>query len=317
VKTVTRLLAAFTLLAAGDVAGQELVLEPTYRPGDAYALSLETHSRTHAASRSGTVRDFEDDVTLAYEATVRVLEVDARGRPVRERHEDVRLDFERPDGSGSLFRNGTSYEVRHADGALQVFAGGRRADREVETVVVGLLGQRFEDTLGPRLLAPGRPVGVGDSWGLDRGLARRFLAGQGLRVLALGAAPRATLVRRPGPDGSEVVLRYRIPVAWSEPDAMPPNTRTAESEAELEGEIVLSADPHGRPLRHRSSLAIRMDGVVDPPGPSDAFPWHLESAKRSDQRTRRLARAAPEGDGLARAATPTPPPGPARLADQP
>jgi hypothetical protein len=315
VKIAASLAALLACVVAADAGSQDLVLEPRFRAGDAYALSLDNHSRTEAASRGGTRRAFEEDVALSYRANVEVLEVDARGRPVRERHDDVQLTFQRPDGSGSLFRNGTSYEVRHADGgALRVFVGGRRADGEVEAVVVGLLATRFENGPGAALLDPGRPVGVGDSWALDRSLARRLLARQGLRVLDLGEAPRATLLRRPtGDGGSEVVLRYRIPVAWSEPDAMPPNTRTAESHARYEGEIVLSDEPHGRPLRHRASLVADMSGVVDVPGRGAPSPWSLQSSREWDHRTRRIARAAPGGEGLAKAASP--PSGPARLAD--
>jgi hypothetical protein len=219
-----------------------------------------------------------------------VLEADAEGRPVRERHEGARLVSERADDSRSLFQEGASLEVRRGPGGdVRVFSAGERVDRRVEAVVAEVLESQFEHTLAPSLFSPGRPVETGDSWELDRSLARRFLRQRGIRVVELGDSPTATLERRGAGDDGELVIRFVIPIAWFELGSMPVNTRATRSDARFEGTIRLSSDPHRRPAVYSANLAMAMDGVVTAPGLAKAIPWTLESSKRSDQRTLRMA----------------------------
>lgn len=278
---------ALPLLAATPVlAAEPLALAPRFQPGDARTLSLSTTTNTESLSGAAEGRRSGEAVRLTYRASVTVLEVDGDGRPRRERHEHVQLAYERPEGSGSLFQPGATFEARRGKrGGWQLFAGDRRLDRKVEKVVSGLLESQLEHGLLPALLDPGRPVATGETWELERRLAKRLLEERGLRVIEFGAAPSATLLGEPGGPRR---LAYRIPVDWVELNRMPPDARTAASEASLEGEVALDADGHA--LGHTASLAVRMNGALVKTGVATAVPWRLESSRLTAQRTQALER---------------------------
>lgn len=281
--------AAFGTLAlsSAPALAADLALQPRYRAGDSYSLSLRADRDTDASWRSRTRSSFEESLRLDYTATVVVLEADEAGRPLRERHENVRLSATRPDGSASLFRDGARLEVRRDGDDVQVFAGDERLDRKTETIVTSLLETQFERGVGPALFDPGRAVEVGESWALDPSLARRFLREHGVRAVKLDGAPTATLAAS-GAEG-ELVIRYAIPVAWFEADGLPAHARATASDARLEGEIPLAAD--GGVTGHEAKLALHMNGVVHAPGFAYATPWRFTSARQSDERTTTLRRS--------------------------
>lgn len=279
-----------TLAVSGAPAfAADLVLQPHHRVGDSYALSLHADRDTDASWKARAHSTFAESARLDYTATVVVLEADATGRALRERHENVRLTATRPEGQTSLFGDGASFEVRRSGDALQVFAGDERLDRKSEEIVTALLATQFERGVGPALFDPGRPVELGESWALDPTLARRLLREHGVRAVKLDGAPTATLARRPaaGADG-ELVIRYAIPVAWFEADGLPAHARATESDARLEGEIPLAAD--GAVIGHEAKLALRMNGVVHAPGFAATTPWRFASARQSDERIQVLRR---------------------------
>ncbi len=287
------LVAILTLLIPLGAGAEELVLKPRYQPGDSYALSLRTTSRTTVASKSRKHGPFAEDVQLEYKARVVILETGRDGQPVRERHEEVSFGFQRPGESGSLFNEHANFEVRRvADGEIQLFAHDVRLERSIEKLVGEILASQFEFSLATALFAPGRDVAVGESWELDRVLARRFLRERGARVIDFASAPTATLVERAGAEGErERVIRYVIPVDRWEPSKAPANLATAASDARIEGEIRLAADPGAGPIAHTSNLVMRVNGVVTAPGVAAPVPWRLETARTSDQSTRVVKRA--------------------------
>jgi hypothetical protein len=280
-------------LASGAEAAERLALAPRHQAGDTYTLSLSTTTDTEAMSGASEGRRAGAAVQLRYQATVTVLAVDADGRPLRERHEQVRLEYERPEGSSSLFQPGAALEVRRGRrGGWQVLAGGQRLARRHERIVTALLESQLERTRLPVLLDPGRPVAVGESWALDPRLAKQLLQERGLRVLGFGGPATATLAAEPGGEGGRR-LRYRIPVEWLELTRMPADARTASSRASLEGEIALS--PDGRPLAHTANLAVQMHGALVKSGVATAVPWRLESSRLTAQRTGPVERVVVSG----------------------
>lgn len=286
---VALLLALAASAGASDTTAGRLALAPRYAPGDAYELSLTTDTET--ASAASGARGFAETVRIAYRANVVVLEVDGDGRPVRERHDAVRLDCERPEGCGSLFRPGAGFEVRRSrNGALELHQGGRRLDRALEKVVTDLLATRLEHTPLPALLDPGRPIAAGESWTLDRGLAKRLLRERGLRVVDFGDEPATARLEG---DGDARRLRYRIPVAWLELARMPADARTAGSRAILEGELALA--PDGRARGHDARLTLEMTGVLVKSGVAAPRAWRLATAQSIAQRNEPLARVAISG----------------------
>ena len=272
-----------SLANAGDLA--ELRLSPRHQVGDRFTLSLDATTQTRALSRSPATDAAGEQVRLRYDASVVILEVDDAGASLRERHEGARLRYERPDGSGSLFPDRVDYEVRRRDdGSARIFVGDERIDRRHESLITTLLASQFESTLGPALLAPDRPVVIGDSWTLDRKLAKRFLREQGLRVVDFGAPATATLEGIPDSDERELRIRYQIPIAQFELAEMPRNMRTAMSDASYSGELRLGAAP--RHQSHVSNLVIDMNGAVVKSGVASSFPFELRSSKLVRQRTR-------------------------------
>lgn len=281
-----------SLSLARPASAEEIVLTPRHAVGDSYVLSLRTTTSTEVLSGAAAGKSFEEAVDLDYHATIVILETDAAGRSVRELHEGVRLGYLRGGETGSLFQPGAAYELRRAGDELQLFAADRRLERHVERIVARVLASQFEHSPGPALLEPGRPVEIGESWTLDPTLARRFLLGQGVRVVEFGAPATATLERQPSEGGAGgLVIAYRIPVAWFEVGPLPPNAQTAASEARFEGRIGVPSERSGEPTRGSSSLAMRMNGVVAAPGAATrAVPWRLASSRSSEQHTQRLER---------------------------
>lgn len=292
----TRASASLSLLLAASIAtaatgAEEIQLRSRHRVGDSYALSLRTS--TQSALRAQSRKLQAEDVQLTYTATVEVLETDAAGRPVRERHAGAQLRYERPDGAGALFHQDAVFDVRRsADGDVQLFAKDGRVDRKIEKLVGDVLATQFEYTLAPALLEPGRPVEIGETWELDPKIARRLLRAHDVRIVDFAGPATATLARGDGDDDANArVIRYRIAIARWEPGALPDNARTAESDAQVEGEIRLSADPDAAPLEHRSKLVSSLHGVVTASGVAAPVPWSLENASASEQSTRILRRS--------------------------
>lgn len=301
---VASAIAALALLVAStSTSAETLVLRPRYQPGDRYDLSLRVATRTDAATGSTRATRWSEDVVLDYRASVEILDVDESGRPLRERHEDVVLTFERPGEIGSLFEPGTDYEVRRSDGSdVRIFVRGQRVDPKAERVLAAVLEAQFEYSLEPRLLAPAGPVSVGDTWTLDSKLAGRFLRARGVRVLQMAAPATATL-ERSGDPTSSLVIQYRIPLAWFEWEDMPVKARPSSSEGVFEGSVRVAAAGRA-PLVASSTLALQASGVPSRrAGPrwtaaTRAVPWSLERTQQSEQRTVPLS-AARAGGGIA------------------
>lgn len=270
------LLALPALVASAD----EVLLRPRYHAGDAYVLSLSALKSSELAARAERSRPQREDVHLRYEANVVVLETDAAGIPVRERHQDVVLAYVRPDSSGSLFER-ASFEVRRQDGGVQLFMKGERADRKIERVVAELLEGQFEYGIGA-LLDPGRPVAVGESWVIEPARVQAFLAARGVDGVKLDGDARATLEPH---EGGPFVVHYRIPIASFEPEGLPENRRTARSGGQLEGEVQLEPTALRAPLRHSSRLALRMNGSVHGGAVARSIPWRFRSTESLDQHT--------------------------------
>jgi len=281
-------LAGFVVVVASLAHAEgpaELRLTPGHQVGDRFTLSIDATTHTRARSRSPVNEAAGEQVRLRYDASIVILEVDDAGVSLRERHEGARLRYERPDGAGSLFPDRVDYEVRRRrDGSAQIFVRDERLDRRRESLITTLLASRFEATLGPALLAPDRPVEIGDSWTLDRKLAKRFLREQGLRVLEFGAPATATLEVDPDSDDRELRIRYQIPIAQFELDEMPRNTRTAASDASYSGELRLGTAP--RRHSHVSNLTMDLNGVVAKSGVAASFPFELRSSKLVRQQAR-------------------------------
>jgi hypothetical protein len=272
------------------VHAEELPLQRRLQIGDVYALSLRTSTKSDLRARAREQK--AEDVRLSYTATVEVLETDATGLPVRERHTGAQLRFERPGASGALFREKAAFEVRRdEDGGVQLFATDRRVDRKLEKLVADVLAAQFERTLAPALLSPERPVEIGESWELDPGVARRLLRTHDVRIIDFAAPPTASLARADGDDPNARVIRYRIPIARWEPRHLPDNARTSESDALVEGTLRFSTRPDGAPIEHEARLVSSLHGVMTASGIAAPVPWSIENASASEQSTRILRRA--------------------------
>ncbi len=305
---LARVSIACALLGAPTAAAsaETLQLRPAYRPGDRYSLSLGRFTETEASTLSlvSTRRQFFEDVELRYDAQVVILEVDDVGRPLRERHEEVRLTYVRGNRRGSLFGPGTAYEVERRDGGdVRLFVDGERVGRRVERVVSELLETRFDHGPGPALFDPGRPVEIDESWELDRGLARRFLRRQGVRALGFDRPLKATLRRRDG----RLVVVFHIPVDWVTVKPLPASALASKSHAYLEGQVRLPGESGIGPITYSSNLDLRLSGRVGGSSASRAR-WAIRRHQSSDQTTgpvrRGTGRDRPRSDGIAAAYVP-------------
>lgn len=297
-RAVLPFLAVALVLAAGPAAaGQALEMRPRRAPGDAYRLSLSTTTETRATSRGEEGKAVAEDVRLDYEATVTVLAVDDAGRPIREAHERVRLDFTRPGESGSLFGPGTAFEVRRDElGRIALLVGNKRVEQRIEELVTPLLERQFEHTLEAQLVDPGRPVADGDTWTLDRRLAKRFLRDRGVRVVDFDGPATAQVRREAVAQGPDVwVIDYRIPMDWLELDPMPVNARPARSQGHFQGQLRLAVERGEGVAVHSSDLDLEMNGIVHASRVTRPFPWRVESSRLVDQRVQPLEPRIAEG----------------------
>jgi hypothetical protein len=278
----------FAVFAAPAFA-EQLVLKPRYAVGDSYRLALRNTISTETSLSSGAEKAFHENVQVEYTTKVVVLEVDAAGQPLRERHHNAQLTFMRPNESGSLLERAT-FQVRREDGETRLFVKGKRLDARYEKLITDILDHQFQYTLGPALFDPGRAVEVGESWELDPKLTRKFLAERGLHVVALDGAATARLERRGEAASSELVIHYSIPIEQIEVPELPENARVADSQARFAGEIHLGPEAGGAPLAFSSNLDLSMQGVV--PAPRVAFatpvPWSFQRSQISDQQTQRI-----------------------------
>lgn len=277
-----------TVCVGAPSGAEDLALQPRYQAGDVYSLSL--HTRSHTVQSRGNERAL-DDAELRYRATVIVLETDADGRPVRERHHGVKLDFARPETSGSLLADGASFELRRdRDGGVRLFAADGRLDRDVEKTIERALAAQLGFSAVPALLQPDRAVAVGESWTIDPRRVRHLLRDRGMRAVDLDGDATATLEQVGAGDERVLAVRYRIPVSRWEPRKLHPNQRTAASQATVEGEVRLAADGSLRPVGHTARLVRRVQGVKAAWGVAAPVAWSLETAESSEESTRLVQR---------------------------
>jgi hypothetical protein len=278
-------LAVSAVLAAGAAraeSGPAIELAFGHRVGDRFAISLSTDTHTAIDTRIARGNRIREDVTLRYRATVEVLAVDSHGMPVRERHEGVALEYTRPDGNGSLFKDDATFEVVHQDdGSVAMFLFGARVEPRIEAIVGDLLAHRIESSVG-RLLDPGRPVAVDDRWELDAARVRSFLAARGLHGVDLDGAATAQLR---GGDGQPLRLHYAIPIQSFGLPELPDASRVTRTRGSLEGDLELASAPGHRPVAHASALQLRMGGRVAIAGDRRPARFVLTRSQSVDQRT--------------------------------
>jgi hypothetical protein len=285
----SHLCAAIALAALGSpairAADDGVVLRPRYQAGDRYALTLATRTNTSVDARGGARNAFREDVELRYAAQVEVLETDATGAPLRERHENVDFTSVRPDGTKSLFAPGATFELaRHSDGSVRIQFKGERVAAKIEQIVGDLLAHQSEYAIAA-LLDPGHPVAVGERWELDPERVRAFLHARGIRSVKLDGAATAQLEAG---EGGQLALRYRIPIEKFVLPDLPAGTTRTDSEGSLEGEVQLGAQGLHRAVAHGSSLELEIDGAVHQPGTARATAWSLARSQSVDQRTETL-----------------------------
>jgi hypothetical protein len=288
-------LALAWILVAGGAAGEEILLLPRRQPGDVHRLSLAVTTRTEAGNAAG--HEVDEDVRLTYDALVVVLAVDEMGRPVRERHEGVRLAFERPGESGSLLKPGTTWVVHRASD-LRILVDGVRIEQRLERTVAEVLERQLEFTLEPATLDPRGPVDVGAPWRPDASLASRLLLGRGVRVLEFGEGATARLERGTADAGRDSrAVSYSIPVSRFELTREPPYAEVRKSEARLEGRVRFDAGPGTPPTAWTSTLTLDMKGVSSPPGAEVPAPWSLQSRVSVEQSVSAAESLGPPGGG--------------------
>jgi hypothetical protein len=278
---------AFAALASPAIraADEGIVLRPRYQAGDRYALTLVTKTNTSVDARGGARNAFREDVELRYAAQVEVIETDAAGAPLRERHENVDFTSVRPDGTKSLFAPGATFElVRRSDGTVQIQHQGERVAAKIEQIVGDLLAHQSEYAIAA-LLDPGHPVAVGAHWDLDSERVQAFLQARGIRSVKLDGTATAELQAG---EGGQLALRYRIPIEKFVLPDLPAGTTRTESEGSLQGELQLGAEGLHRAVAHKSSLELEIDGAVHQPGTARATAWSLERTQSVDQRTETL-----------------------------
>jgi hypothetical protein len=298
--SVITLGAILTLAVAYPASAEEIALVPKYQPGDSYVLTLGANSETEASSGGSVNKRFHEKTQVDYRATVVILEVDAEGRPIRERHQDVSLVVGSTRGSGPVFEGNTNFEVHRDDGRVSAFFDGKRADSKTETALLAVLETQFEHTLEPSLIDPGRPVAVDETWELDRSLARELLRRRGIRPVKFGGPATATLARRAGDDGSVgLEIDYRIPISWHHVDRLFPSAMAGETEGYFGGTVRLASTPEGVPVARTSRLALSVDGVVSASRQRSLrpYPWSVRSFKVAEQSAARIGTryAAPAG----------------------
>lgn len=266
-------------------ADDGVVLRPRYQAGDRYALTLVTRTNTKVDARGGARNAFREDVELRYAAQVEVLETDAAGAPLRERHENVDFTSVRPDDTKSLFAPGATFELaRRTDGSVEIQFKGERVAAKIEQIVGDLLAHQSEYSIAA-LLDPGHPVAVGERWDLDPKRVHSFLHARGIRSVKLDGAASAQLEAG---EGGQLALRYRIPIEKFVLPDLPAGTTRTESEGSLKGEVQLDAQGLHRAMAHRSSLELEIDGAVHQPGTARATAWSLARTQSVDQHTETL-----------------------------
>jgi hypothetical protein len=278
---------ALAALCAPEIraAADEVALRPGYRAGDRYALQLATKTNTRVDARGAASNAFKEDVELRYSAQVEVLETDAAGAPLRERHENVDFTSVRPDGTKSLFTPGATFELaRRSDGTVQITFHGERVSAKIEQVVGDLLAHQSEYAIAA-LLDPGRPVAVGERWDLAPEHVQGFLHTRGIQSAKLDGAATAKL--EPG-EGGRLAIRYRIPIKKFVLPDLPAGTTHTESEGSLQGEVQLDGQGLHRALAHSSSLELEIAGAIHQPGTARTTAWTLARSQSVDQHTETL-----------------------------
>jgi hypothetical protein len=264
---------------------EEIALRPRHQVGDRYALSLSLDTTTRAGARRAEHNSFREDVELHYAAQVEVLETDAAGIPVRERHEGAELTSERPEGKRELFVKGAVFDLaRRGDGSVEIQFRGERAAPAIEKIVGDLLAHQSEYALAA-LLDPGRPLSVGDRWELDPVRVGEFLRARGIRDAVLDEPATAVLATG---DRDALALRYRIPIREFALAELPEGATAQRSKASLEGEVQLDSGGFHRARAHSSRLQVAIDGSLRKVGNAAAGRWRLRRSQSVAQVTETL-----------------------------
>ena len=274
------------MIASASYAGaDDVALRPRFQVGDRYALSLSLDTETRVDARGGARDSFREDVELRYAAQVEVLETDAAGLPLRERHEGVELDSVRAKETTALFVKGAVFELtRRPDSSVEIHFRGARVEPRIEKIVGDLLAHQTEYAIAA-LLDPGRPLAIGERWELDPERVGEFLRTRGIQSVALDGAASAELAKN---RREELVVRYRIPIRRFALPELPEGSSASNSEGRLEGEVQLDGHGAHRARAHASKLQLDIEGALRAPGSSRAGRWHLRRSQSVDQHTETL-----------------------------
>jgi hypothetical protein len=275
----------WALIAPAIHAAEEIALRPRYQVGDRYAISLSVDTGTRIDARGGASDSFRENVELRYSAQVEVLETDAAGLPLRERHTEADLTSVRPEGTRSLFVKGAEFDLtRRRDGGVEIQFHDERATPAIEKIVGELLAHQSEHALAA-LLDPGRPLSVGERWDLDAARVNEFLQARGIRAVALEKPAHAVLS---GGGSDPLVVRYRIPIRDFALPELPEGSTASDSEGELVGEVKLDASGLHRARAHTSKLELDINGTLRTSGRAADGRWHLRRSQSVAQHTETL-----------------------------
>lgn len=272
-------------LVAFGASAEGIRIRPGYAAGDEYAVSLATTTRTDFRARGDVARSLDEELEFRYSAHVVVVEIAADGSPVRERHEGVELTVVEKDGPRSLLKKGAALDVvRTADGAVQIFHGGKPVDPQLAKIVGQLLARQLEHGVAA-LVDPGRAVEVGETWQIEGERVQAFMRSRGIQEAKLDGPATATLEALPG---GRLAVRYRIQMDGFALGELPSNTHNARSKAKLEGEVQLESVGVHRPIGHTSDLALRIKATMKKPGNTRTASWSVRRSESVVQRSETL-----------------------------
>jgi hypothetical protein len=159
--------------AAAPGQAVSLSLSRPARRGDVYTLSVDSDIHQEGRMSADGINEMggAQDLSFAFAGRVRVMDVTAAGEPsvLVIKVESARL-LKKEGAADPMKVEGAELGVSFPQGKSHFV---RRDGQDIGKEEAAILGQIFQPPTGideDKLLSPGRPVAVGESWPLDKGM---------------------------------------------------------------------------------------------------------------------------------------------------
>jgi len=282
------------VLPATAEARHKIKFERIVKVGDRYNLKVQGTFSGNTLITAGArrVKDERRKYTFEYEAVVKVLKVDAKGRSIRERHKVVKFVQTKKGTRKTMLKRGTLVTAWSAGGKKKFATAQGAVSSSVSSVLGSAVdfpssGVTIDDVFGSR-----RARKIGARWSINSKLALREISTIfGRKKVPAGASctGKVTLSRRVRESGlSALELRSKMTIKGLSP--LPANFTLDKALVQATNVWVLPVSLRHPPVRTQIRLLVEIKARIPGGGGRPEVRVNMRIERSSTSRIKQLRR---------------------------